>query len=48
MTAPGPEEPGQFAFADPKRVVGILKGGFFREVSFTAHDPPVPWLTSRS
>jgi ubiquinone/menaquinone biosynthesis C-methylase UbiE len=36
---PGPEDPGQFAFADPERVRRILKGAGFRRVSLTAHDP---------
>jgi len=36
---PGPEEPGQFAWADPARVKRILEGGGFREISLTPHDP---------
>jgi ubiquinone/menaquinone biosynthesis C-methylase UbiE len=36
---PGPEEPGQFAFADPDRVRRILGEAGFHDVSFTRHDP---------
>jgi len=39
MTAPGPEEPGQFSWADPARVRRILEGGGFKDVSLTSHDP---------
>jgi SAM-dependent methyltransferase len=37
--APGPEEPGQFAFADPDRVRRILAAAGFRDVTLTRHDP---------
>jgi SAM-dependent methyltransferase len=36
---PGPEEPGQFAFADPDRVRRILGAAGFRDVAFTRYDP---------
>jgi ubiquinone/menaquinone biosynthesis C-methylase UbiE len=36
---PGPEEPGQFAFADPDRVRRILGEAGFHDISFTRHDP---------
>jgi SAM-dependent methyltransferase len=36
---PGPEEPGQFAFADPERVRRILLEAGFRDIVFTKHDP---------
>ncbi len=36
---PGPEDPGQFAFADPARVRRILEAAGFRDVTFTPHDP---------
>jgi len=39
---PGPEEPGQFAWANPERVHRILEGAGFREVSLTPHDPAMP------
>ena len=35
----GPEDPGQFAFADPARVRRILDGAGFREVALTPADP---------
>ncbi|WP_158292100.1 class I SAM-dependent methyltransferase [Paracraurococcus ruber] len=38
---PGPEEPGQFAFADPDRVRRILDGAGFRGVALTPADPPM-------
>ena len=37
--APGPEEPGQFAFADPDRVRRILTAAGFHNVTPTGHDP---------
>jgi SAM-dependent methyltransferase len=37
--APGPEEPGQFAFADPDRVRRILTAAGFHDVTLTGHDP---------
>ena len=40
--APGdPLAPGPFAFADPERLRGILKGAGFRDVNITAYDQPV-------
>jgi SAM-dependent methyltransferase len=39
ITPPGPEEPGQFSWADRARVHRILQGAGFREVSLTPHDP---------
>lgn len=36
---PGPEDPGQFSWADPGRVERILKGGGFRNISLTPTDP---------
>ena len=38
ITPPGPEEPGQFSWADPARVHRILEGAGFKEVSLTPHD----------
>lgn len=35
----GPEDPGQFAFADPARVQRILDGAGFRDVVLTPADP---------
>ncbi|MDB5373773.1 MAG: Methyltransferase protein [Belnapia sp.] len=35
----GPEDPGQFAFADPARVTRILEGAGFGKVALTAADP---------
>jgi SAM-dependent methyltransferase len=36
---PGPEEPGQFAFADPDRVRRILGAAGFHDIAFTRFDP---------
>ncbi len=36
---PGPEEPGQFAFADPDRVRRILTAAGFRDIHLAKHDP---------
>jgi SAM-dependent methyltransferase len=36
---PGPEEPGQFAFADPDRVRRILAAAGFHDIAFTRYDP---------
>ena len=41
ITPPGPEQPGQFSWADPARVHRILEGAGFRDVSLTPHDPPI-------
>ncbi len=38
---PGPEDPGQFSWADPGRVERILKGGGFQNISLTPIDPPM-------
>ncbi len=38
---PGPEEPGQFAFADPARVERILRGAGFAEVALAPEDVPM-------
>ncbi|MGB9383669.1 MAG: class I SAM-dependent methyltransferase, partial [Pseudolabrys sp.] len=42
ITPPGPEEPGQFSWADPGRVHRILEGAGFKEVSLTPHEPAMP------
>jgi len=39
ISAPGPEEPGPFSWADPARVHRILEGAGFSEVSLTPLDP---------
>jgi SAM-dependent methyltransferase len=39
ITPPGPEETGQFSWADPVRVHRILESAGFKEVSLTPHDP---------
>jgi ubiquinone/menaquinone biosynthesis C-methylase UbiE len=39
LKQPGPDDPGQFSFADAERVRRILEGAGCREVRFTAHDP---------
>jgi SAM-dependent methyltransferase len=39
LSPPGPEEPGQFSWADPARVRRILGGAGFRDVTLTAFDP---------
>ena len=36
---PGPEDPGQFSWADPARIERILGGAGFRDVSLTPHHP---------
>ena len=38
---PGPEDPGQFAFADPARVRRILEGAGFRDIALTPCDRPM-------
>ena len=42
ITPPGPEEPGEFSWADPGRVHRILEGAGFKEVSLTPHEPTMP------
>ena len=38
---PGPEEPGQFAWANPDRIHRILDGAGFHKVTLTPHDFPL-------
>lgn len=40
-TPAGPEEPGQFAFADPARVRRILEGAGFHDVALAPAEPPM-------
>jgi SAM-dependent methyltransferase len=42
ITPPGPEEPGQFSWADAVRVHRILETAGFQNVSLTPHDPAMP------
>jgi SAM-dependent methyltransferase len=39
LPQPGPQDPGQFSWADPARVKRILEDAGFREVSLKPHDP---------
>jgi SAM-dependent methyltransferase len=39
LKMPGPEEPGQFAWADPARVHRILEGAGFQDVALAPRDP---------
>jgi len=39
ITPPGPEEPGQFSWADATRVHRILGNAGFKNISLTPHDP---------
>jgi len=39
MTPSGPEEPGQFSWADAARVRRILESAGFQDISLTPHDP---------
>jgi len=39
LAQPGPEDPGQFSWADPARVRRILEGAGFRDISLTPYDP---------
>jgi SAM-dependent methyltransferase len=39
LAQPGPDEPGQFSWADPARVRRILVGAGFRDVSLMSYDP---------
>src|SRR5262245_21197773 len=42
ITPPGPEEPGQFSWADAARVHRILETAGFKNVSLTPHDLAMP------
>ncbi len=42
ITPPGPEEPGQFSWADAARVHHILETAGFQDISLTPHDPEMP------
>ena len=42
ITPPGPEEPGEFSWADAARVHRILETAGFQDVSLTPHDPVMP------
>ena len=42
ITPPGPEEPGQFSWAEAARVRRILETAGFQDVSLTPHDPAMP------
>jgi cyclopropane fatty-acyl-phospholipid synthase-like methyltransferase len=42
ITPPGPEEPGEFSWADAARVHRILESAGFQDVSLTPHDPVMP------
>jgi ubiquinone/menaquinone biosynthesis C-methylase UbiE len=42
ITPPGPEDPGQFSWADAARVHRILESAGFQDVSLTPHDPIMP------
>jgi SAM-dependent methyltransferase len=42
ITLPGPDEPGQFSWADATRVHRILESAGFRDVRLTPHDPAIP------
>jgi SAM-dependent methyltransferase len=46
ITPPGPEDPGQFSWADAARVHRILESAGFQDVSLTPHDPVMPLATS--
>ena len=39
LVSPGPEDPGQFSWADPARVHRIIGGAGFRDISLTPYDP---------
>ena len=39
MKPPGPEDTGQFSWADPTRIRRILEGAGFEDMSLTPHDP---------
>jgi ubiquinone/menaquinone biosynthesis C-methylase UbiE len=42
ITPPGPEDPGQFSWADAARVHRILETAGFQDISLTPHDPEMP------
>jgi ubiquinone/menaquinone biosynthesis C-methylase UbiE len=42
ITSPGPEEPGQFSWADSARVHRILEAAGFQNISLTPHDLAMP------
>jgi ubiquinone/menaquinone biosynthesis C-methylase UbiE len=42
ITPPGPEEPGEFSWADAARMHRILESAGFQDVSLTPHDPVMP------
>ena len=42
ITPPGPEEPGQFSWADAARVHRILETAGFQDISLTPYDPAMP------
>jgi ubiquinone/menaquinone biosynthesis C-methylase UbiE len=42
ITPPGPEEPGQFSWADAARVHRILESAGFKNISLTPHDLAMP------
>ena len=42
ITPPGPEDPGQFSWADTARVHRILETAGFQDISLTPHDPAMP------
>jgi hypothetical protein len=42
ITPPGPEDPGQFSWADAARVHRILETARFQDISLTPHDPEMP------
>ena len=52
ITSPGPEEPGQFSWADAARVHRILESAGFKNISLTPHDLAMPlgwtWRSSGS
>jgi ubiquinone/menaquinone biosynthesis C-methylase UbiE len=42
ITPPGPEEPGEFSWADAARVHRILETAGFEDISLMPHDPAMP------
>jgi SAM-dependent methyltransferase len=45
-TPPQPDAPGPFAFADPKRVEGVLRGAGFERIVCESHEVPVVLSTT--